>query len=104
MPFLSEYSDLADSAIDGLQDFLAQMDEVVDRTILTTSWAESEIRRIEARDSSILASINKLIIKIVGFLAGVLYTQTGSPRSPFRTDWKGRNTGLQSAFGSSERA
>jgi hypothetical protein len=75
MSLLSEYSDLADSAIDGLQDFLAQIDQVVDRTILTTSWAESEMRRIEAWDSSTLASINKLIIKIVGLPADVLYTQ-----------------------------
>lgn len=75
MPLLNEYRDLADSAIDGLQDWLSRIDQVVDQTILISSWAESQLRTIEARDSSMLAPVNRLISKIVGLPEGAMSTQ-----------------------------
>lgn len=72
MPLLNEYRNLADSAIDGLQDWLSRIDQVVDQTILISSWAESQLRTIEAHDSSML---NRLVSKIVGLPEGAMFTQ-----------------------------
>lgn len=67
---LREYSDLAQRSIDGLQDWLARIDQVVDRTILINSWAESSLHRVEERDASLMAPINNLVNKVFGVSIG----------------------------------
>ena len=82
MPLLHEYSDLADRSIDGLQDWLSRIDQVVDRTILINSWAEAELQRIEERDGSLMAPINNLVNKVFGTALGLLTTK-GEVREAF---------------------
>lgn len=75
MPLLSEYQKLASTAIDGLQDWLLRIDQVVDNTILINAWAERQLETIEARESSPLAPINNIISRVFGQPEGVFATQ-----------------------------
>ena len=75
MPLLREYSDLADRSIDGLQDWLARIDQVVDRTILINAWAETSLQKIEERDASLMAPINNLVNKVFGASLGHMTTE-----------------------------
>ena len=82
MPLLGEYQQLASTAIDGLQDWLSRIDQVVDKTILINSWAEAQLQTLESRESSPLAPINNLVGRIFGQPEGVLATQ-GEVREAF---------------------
>jgi hypothetical protein len=75
MPLLKNYQELASTAIDGLQDWLSRIDQVVDKTILINSWAEAQLQTIEDRDSSPLAPINNAISWVFGHPEGMLKNQ-----------------------------
>ena len=67
MPLLDEYRKLSDSAIDGFQDWLSRIGQIVDKTIVINSWTEEQLRGIEQRDSSFrayFAPINKIVNQV----------------------------------------
>ena len=61
MPLLDEYRQLSDEAIDGFQDWLSRIDQIVDKTIVINSWTEVKLSEIAQRDSSIFAPVNKFL-------------------------------------------
>ncbi|KAF8858556.1 hypothetical protein BDZ45DRAFT_785035 [Acephala macrosclerotiorum] len=67
MPLLNEYRDLVDATIDGLQDFLANIDQVVDDTIHINSWASYKLGRIEKRDASVLHVVTRSVYSLFSF-------------------------------------
>jgi len=66
MPLLDEYRQLSGQAIDGLQDWLSRIDQIVDKTILINSWTEAQLRGIENKDSSFFTPVNKVMNYIFG--------------------------------------
>ena len=60
LPLLKEYRELADEAIDGLQDTLARIDKAVDETIHINGWASFQLTQIDERASSPFAPIREL--------------------------------------------
>jgi hypothetical protein len=76
LPLLKEYRELADGAIDGLQDTLARIDQGVDMTININSWASYELALIEERRSSMLAPLRDYVAAKFNFPANSLSTET----------------------------
>ncbi|KAF3908974.1 hypothetical protein ABW20_dc0105471 [Dactylellina cionopaga] len=63
MPLLSDYDELVEKVVDGIQDCLALTDSLVEKTILTTSWAGSELQTIGDRDP-VMEPMYSLAIKM----------------------------------------
>jgi hypothetical protein len=61
-----QYKQLSGDTIDGLQDWLVQLDHVVKNTIIFTSWTEDELTRIQSKRSSSLAPVKNLLRKVTG--------------------------------------
>lgn len=66
MPLLNEYRDVVDDTIDGLQDLLAKIDQVVDNTIHINRWASYEVSQIAERDTSILHIFKSMTTSALG--------------------------------------
>jgi len=75
MPLLQDYRDTVDRTIDGLSDWLSNIDRVVDYTILINTWAESQLQRIEARESSLMTPLNNMINRVFGASLGFPTTE-----------------------------